>query len=47
MFSLGVWKAQSTAGVYAEAFAIVYTLGQGRGLTAIAKIAVGLVLLRM
>ncbi len=42
-----VWKAQSMAGVYAEASAIVFTLGQSRGLTAIAKIAGGLVLLRM
>ena len=46
-FSLGVWQAQSRAGVYAEASAIVYTLGQSRGVTAIAKIAGGLVLLRM
>jgi hypothetical protein len=46
-FSLGVWQAQSRAGVYAEASAIVYTLGQSRGVTAIAKIADGLVLLRM
>ena len=46
-FSLGVWQAQSRAGVYAEASAIVYTLGQNRGVTAIAKIAGGLVLLRM
>ena len=45
--SLGVWQAQSRAGVYAEASAIVYTLGQSRGVTAIAKIAGGLVLLRM
>jgi hypothetical protein len=44
--SLGVWQAQSRAGVYAEASAIVYTVGQGRGVTAIAKIAGGLVLLR-
>jgi hypothetical protein len=44
---LGVWRAQSRAGVYAEASAIVYTLGQSRGVTAIAKIAGGLVLLRM
>ena len=44
--SLGVWQAQSRAGVYAEASAIVYTLGQSRGVTAIAKIAGGLVLLR-
>jgi len=35
------------AGVYAEASAIVFTLGQSAGLTAIAKIAVGLVLLRI
>ena len=47
LFSLGVWQAQSTAGVYAEASAIVYTLGQSRGVTVIAKIAGGLVLLRM
>ena len=47
LFSLGVWQAQSRAGVYAEASAIVYTLGQSRGVTAIAKIAGGLVLLRM
>ena len=46
-FSLGVWQAQSRAGVYAEASAIVYTLGQSREVTAIAKIAGGLVLLRM
>ena len=46
-FSLGVWQAQSKAGVYAEASAIVYTLGQSKGVTAIAKIAGGLVLLRM
>ena len=46
-FSLGVWQAQSRAGVYAEASAIVYTLGQSTGATAIAKIAGGLVLLRM
>jgi len=46
-FSLGVWQAHSRAGVYAEAPAIVYTLGQSRGVTAIAKIAGGLVLLRM
>jgi hypothetical protein len=46
-FSLGVWQAQPRAGVYAEASAIVYTLGQSRGVTAIAKIAGGLVLLRM
>ena len=46
-FSSGVWQAQSRAGVYAEASAIVYTLGQSRGVTAIAKIADGLVLLRM
>jgi len=45
--SLGIWQAQSRAGVYAEASAIVYTLGQNRGVTAIAKIAGGLVLLRM
>jgi hypothetical protein len=45
--SLDVWQAQSRAGVYAEASAIVYTLGQSRGVTAIAKIAGGLVLLRM
>jgi len=45
--SLGVWQAQSRAGVYAEASAIVYTLGQSRGVTAIAKIAGGLALLRM
>ena len=45
--ALGVWQAQSRAGVYAEASAIVYTLGQSRGVTAIAKIAGGLVLLRM
>ena len=45
--SLGVWQPQSRAGVYAEASAIVYTLGQSRGVTAIAKIAGGLVLLRM
>jgi len=45
--TLGVWQAQSRAGVYAEASAIVYTLGQSRGVTAIAKIAGGLVLLRM
>jgi len=44
---LGVWQVQSRAGVYAEASAIVYTLGQSRGVTAIAKIAGGLVLLRM
>ena len=47
LWSLGVWQAQSRAGVYAEASAIVYTLGQNRGVTAIAKIADGLVLLRM
>jgi len=46
-FSLGVWQAQSRAGVYAETSAIVYTLGQSKGVTAIAKIAGGLVLLRM
>ena len=46
-FSLGVWQAQSRAAVYAEASAIVYMLGQSRGVTAIAKIAGGLVLLRM
>ena len=45
--SLGVWRAQSRAGVYAEMSAIVYMLGQSRGVTAIAKIAGGLVLLRM
>jgi len=33
--------------VYAEASATVYTTGQSRGVTAIAKIAGGLVLLRM
>src|SRR6266446_10026387 len=43
-FSLGVWQAQSRAGVYAEASAIVYTLDQSMGVTAIAKIAGGLVL---
>jgi hypothetical protein len=47
LFSLGVWQAQSRAGVYAEASAIVYTLGQSRGVIAIAKIAGGLVRLRM
>jgi hypothetical protein len=46
-YSLGVWQAQSRAGVYAEASAIVYALRQSRGVTAIAKIAGGLVLLRM
>ena len=30
-FSLGVWQAQSRAGAYAEASAIVYTVGQSRG----------------
>ncbi len=40
-------RTHSRAGVYAEASAIVYTLGQSRGVTAIAKIAGGLVLLRM
>jgi hypothetical protein len=35
------------AGVYAEGSAIVYTLGQSRGVTATAKIAGGLVLLRI
>jgi len=45
--SLGVWQAQWRAGVYAEASAMVYTSGQGRGVTAIATIAGGLVLLRM
>ncbi len=44
---VGAWQAQSKAGVYAEASAIVYTLGQSRGVTAIAKIAGGLVLLPM
>ena len=44
---LGEWQAQSRAGVYAEASAIVCTMGQSRGVTAIAKIAGGLVLLRM
>jgi hypothetical protein len=47
LFSLDVWQAQSRAGVYAEASAIVYTLGQSGGVTAIAKIAGGLLLLRM
>ena len=47
LVSLGVWQTQSTAGVYVEAFAIVYTLGRSRGVTAIAKITGGLVLLRM
>ena len=46
-FSLGVWQGQSRAGVYAAASAIVYMIGQSRGVTAIAKIAGGLVLLRM
>jgi hypothetical protein len=45
--SLDVWLAPSRAGVYAGASAIVYMLGQSRGATAIAKIAGGLVLLRM
>jgi hypothetical protein len=45
--SLGVWQAQWRAGVYVEASAIVYTLGQSKGVTAIAKIAGGLALLRM
>lgn len=35
------------AGVYAEASVIVYTIDQRRGVTAIAKIADGLMLLRM
>ena len=43
----GVWQAQSRAGVYVEVSAIVYTVDQSRGVTAIAKIAGGLVLLRM
>jgi hypothetical protein len=42
-----VCHAQSRAGVYAEASAIVYTVGQSREVTAIAKIAGGLVVLRM
>ena len=47
LVSLGVWQTESRAGVYAEAFAIVYTSGQSGGVTAIAKIAGELVLLRM
>lgn len=44
---LDAWQAQSRAGVYAEASAIVYTAGQSGEVTAIAKIAGGPVLLRM